>query len=157
MKCWLGTNLVGIANVDVAGQWRVEESRFGPGTYSFIGRVQDRAGNVSPFSSALTVTVSGNLTAPSVPTLVPQSDLGLSNIDLITSHTTPTFVGISEPNAPIQLLANDTIVGIGPPTQQAAGALRWPTRWPKALIPSRLKQRTRLETLHRLPRFDSDN
>ncbi len=108
-----GTNLIGIANVDFAGQWRIDESHLGPGTHSFSARVKDRAGNVSPFSSALTVTIGGELTPPSVPTLVPESDLGWSNTDLITSQAKPTFVGTAEPKAAIQILANDRVVGSG--------------------------------------------
>jgi hypothetical protein len=113
VELFVGTNLVGIANADVAGQWRIDETRLGPGTFSFLGRVKDRAGNLSSFSAPLTITIGGQLVSPSQPTLSPQSDLGLSNNDLITSETKPTFVGTSEANTPIQLLANDVVVGTG--------------------------------------------
>jgi large repetitive protein len=121
VEVFIGTNVVGIVNVDVSGQWKIDESRLGPGTYSFMARVKDRAGNASPFSSALTLTISGKVSPPSAPALLPQSDLGLSSADLITSQTRPTFAGTAEAGATIQLLANNTVIGTG--AADAAG--RW--------------------------------
>jgi hypothetical protein len=113
VELFLGTNVVGVANVDSTGHWVIEEGRLGSGTYQLTARAQDRAGNIAGFSPALTVTIAGGLVAPSAPVLAPESDLGLSATDRVTSQQKPVFSGTSEANALIQILANDTPVGTG--------------------------------------------
>jgi subtilisin-like proprotein convertase family protein len=48
---------------------------------------------------------------PPAPQLTPSSDSGTSNSDHITNVTTPTFFGTGEPNAQVQLYANNVLVG----------------------------------------------
>lgn len=63
----------------------------------------DVVGNVSVPSAGLTITIDS--TAPSAPTLqlTTASDSGSSNSDGITNDTTPTFEGVAEPSAKVQL------------------------------------------------------
>ena len=113
VELFAGTNRVAIANVDITGQWTAEEAQLGPGSYVMTARVTDRAGNVSSFSDAMTMTIVNTLTAPSAPELAYESDVGLSTSDGVTSETKPTFIGTADPGIQIQLLANDNVVGTG--------------------------------------------
>jgi hypothetical protein len=73
----------------------------------------DQAGNESPLSSALAITIdtTGPAAAPGAPVLAPASDSGTPG-DGITSDSTPTFTGAgAEPNRIVRLYANEREVG----------------------------------------------
>ena len=86
------------------------------GVSAFTTTFTDPNGNESVASPALTVTV--DATAPTAPAAAPDlddaSDTGVSNIDDITSDTTPTVSGTgATPNDTVTLYADGVSVGTG--------------------------------------------
>jgi hypothetical protein len=78
-------------------------SSLADGVYSFSATATDPAGNVSPVSLSLSVTIATVAPKPSKPVLHPDSDSGLSNSDSITNVTLPTFTGICNQNETVKL------------------------------------------------------
>ena len=94
------------------------------GTYLYTTRQTDLAGNVSPISVALSVTIDTTVALPSVPDLTDASDTGVSITDNITSVTSPIFtIASGEAGATIQLMRNGIVVAtwIGPGNVQDTG------------------------------------
>lgn len=82
------------------------------GLHTYAVRAIDPAGNIDPTPASYNWTV--DTTAPAIPLapdLTPTSDTGVSNTDDITGDTTPTFIGIAEPNSVVELFANWVSVG----------------------------------------------
>ena len=67
-----GTTAVGSGTASAAGAWSITSSVLAPGTHSFTATAADTAGNLSPASKALSVTIN-----PSAP--VSASTLGLAS------------------------------------------------------------------------------
>ncbi|MCE7996353.1 MAG: T9SS type B sorting domain-containing protein [Roseivirga sp.] len=102
--------------VDGDGNWEfdpVGEGTFtlDEGVHTYTATTTDAAGNVSEVSADFDVTV--DLTAPAAPAvdLVASSDSGTSDTDDITNDITPTVQGVSEANAPIEILVDGSSVG----------------------------------------------
>ncbi len=76
-------------------------------THNITALAIDLAGNVSPYSSALSVTI-GSTTpaAPGTPDLASGSDSGVSNTDNITKVTSPQFTGTCTDGDKINLSSN---------------------------------------------------
>src|SRR5205807_500444 len=89
-----GSTLRGTAAADGSGSWTITiTSTLTSGTYSITATATDAAGNVSPASGALSVTIDTGGNAPSPPDLTAASDTGSSNTDNLTSNSTPPFTG----------------------------------------------------------------
>ena len=92
------------------------------GVYSYTARQVDLAGNLSPQSGPLAVTIDTTApTAPGVPHLQAASDTGASSTDNYTAATSPVFdVAPAEPAAAVNLYRDGTLVatrtGPGPLT-----------------------------------------
>lgn len=88
-----------------AGSWTLDIS-LAAGVHSLTTKATDIAGNVSSASGALSVTVDTSAPAtPSVPSLAPTDDTGLSDSDDITKNTTGlTFFGTGENDSVVELL-----------------------------------------------------
>jgi large repetitive protein len=108
---------VGVAMVDGSGNWTITSSALAEGTYSFIARVVDAAGNPGPISSGLTVTIDTTGLAVSAPDMTAGTDTGSSSTDDITADATPTFTGTTEPGAIVQLFIDNA--GNGDPLDPA--------------------------------------
>ena len=115
-------NVVGTADIDSAtGQYVVQPANpLSNGSFTFVVRVIDRAGNPSDPSSPLTVQILQ--VTPQAPTLrlLPQDDSGLIG-DNITNVTTPRLEGQGVPGLFVQLIDIDgtitgTVGGIITPT-----------------------------------------
>jgi hypothetical protein len=105
------------------------------GTYTYTARQVDLAGNESPVSAGLKVTIQlRTVPSPSAPDLLPASDSGVSNMDNITNVVRPSFnvTTAPPPGETVQLLralvgAKDYgVVGSrsGPGTVQDNGPVR---------------------------------
>jgi hypothetical protein len=97
------------------GTWTITPlSALTNGTYSITAKTMDVAGNLSPASGILSVTV--NTTAPAAPTtpdMQAASDTGLLSTDNITGDTTPTFTGKAEAGSTVTLFDGTTEIGTG--------------------------------------------
>jgi DNA-binding beta-propeller fold protein YncE/subtilisin-like proprotein convertase family protein len=125
---FLYRNGVQVASLTSASSGNVVIQDLGPltnGTYSYTASQTDAAGNVSPISAALNVTiVTGPVTfVPGTPHLQAGSDSGPSNSDDITNVTAPYF-----DEAPVQfgvtveLIRDGTVVN----TRSGPGAIQDP-------------------------------
>ncbi len=113
---------IGSAMVDSSGNWIITSSVLNEGMHTITAKVTDAAGNISPGSSGLNVTIDTTAPAkPSMPDLSPISDSGSSDTDNVTNVTTPVISGISLPDAMITL--TDLVSGlIGTAVSDGSGA-----------------------------------
>ncbi|MBD2091003.1 DUF4347 domain-containing protein [Microcoleus sp. FACHB-1515] len=104
---------IGSSTVSSSG-WTVTASstlteRIHPITATFI----DRAGNESNLSNVFNLDL--RTTAPVAPSVAPSlsvlSDRGISDVDGITTDTTPTFSGTGTASSTVQVLADATVLG----------------------------------------------
>ena len=113
---------IGSGVTDATGAWSVTTRILADGTYALIARQTDVAGNVSPESVALFVTI--DTTPPPAPVAAPDltagSDSGLSQADNITRVVLPAFTGQVDSNTLVEILSDGAVVGSG--FADAAGA-----------------------------------
>ena len=95
--------LIGSATADgTTGEWTITSIALAEGNHSITATATDVAGNVSPISAALAITI--DITDPGVPVITGiTEDTGTSNTDGVTSDNTPTVNGTSEANALIKI------------------------------------------------------
>ncbi|MEE2730745.1 MAG: Ig-like domain-containing protein [Pseudomonadota bacterium] len=105
--------VVGSATADGSGNWSVTASVLSAGSHNLTVTATDAVSNVSPASTALTITIDTTAPGtPSTPDLAAGSDTGTANNDNITSDTTPTFTGTAEANSTVTLISSvDGAVG----------------------------------------------
>jgi len=81
------------------GTWSITTStltgNFSGTDHTLTATATDEAGNTSPSSSGLTVTIDTGVNAPATPDLAAGSDSGASSTDDITNDQTPQFTGSS--------------------------------------------------------------
>ena len=106
---------------DLGRLWSLTTAALSDGGHSLTARATDIAGNISPASSALVVTI--DATPPAQPTinLVDGSDSGASNTDDITTDNTPTLDGEAETGSTVQVLEGTTVLE----TVTAGAGNRW--------------------------------
>jgi hypothetical protein len=106
----LGTSAVtntGGAGTVANGHWTINSPTLSEGTHTLTVKVVDPAGNVSlPLSQQ--VVIDTVVLPPSVPDLLPVYDSGTSNTDNVTTVSSLSFSGTSEPGAAIKLYDNGT-------------------------------------------------
>jgi CSLREA domain-containing protein len=108
-----GPVLAGTGTPDGSGNWSIPSSALTDGTYIMTAVATDTAGNVSPASPSLSVTIDTQPPAPpSTPALNPADDSGTVG-DNITNKNTPNFTGTAEANSFVQLFAGVNLVGSG--------------------------------------------
>ncbi len=88
-----GSTSLGTTTADNLGAWSFTSLDLDDGAHVLTAKQTDKAGNLSPASTALTVTIDNHEDAPAAPDLTAASDTGASNTDDITTDTTPTFTG----------------------------------------------------------------
>jgi Bacterial Ig-like domain/Domain of unknown function (DUF4114)/HNH/Endo VII superfamily toxin with a SHH signature/FG-GAP-like repeat len=108
-----GDDKLGEGIADSTGKWNIElESPLPEGVSTLHTVMTDLAGNISPASRPLVVTV--DQTPPAAPTnlvLVAPSDTGSSNSDRLTQDLSPTIAGNAEPGHLVQLFWGEKVVG----------------------------------------------
>lgn len=102
------------------GTWTITSSALGNGAHSITAVAVDAAGNSSPPSGALSITIDTSVSAPSQPDMDTASDSGTYNSDNITTETAPVFSGTAEQGALVTLYYGGTN-SIGTDTADSSG------------------------------------
>jgi hypothetical protein len=114
-----GTVDVGTATVGGDGAWSVTAAALAAGPHMLTATQTEVAGNVSPVSSTLDLTIDTSIpAAPAGLTLAPSSDSGVQGDD-ITSVTTPTITGTGTQGDSVILY--DGTIDVGTATVGADG------------------------------------
>jgi len=117
VEIYEGDTLLGYGYADAGGSWSVgvdAAHALLDGTHALTVRQVDRAGNQSPASAPLTVTVDATVAALDAPRLADGHDTGASATDKLTRETRPILEGGgAEAGAGVKLLWGDTLVGFG--------------------------------------------
>ena len=106
-----GATVVATTTADATGAWRVATATLADGAHHLTATVTDAAGNTSPPSAALVVTVDTAAPAAAAPLLDAGSDSGRANADGITNDTTPTITGSTEAGATVKVFDGATQIG----------------------------------------------
>ena len=112
--------LVGMVKADSEGNWSLDYTsvQLPDGLHTLSAKATDTAGNQSPESASLTLTI--DTQAPELPVLSGISDdTGASAADSITADTTLIYVGTAEPDSLVSVLLDGTLAGTA--TADAAG------------------------------------
>jgi hypothetical protein len=108
---FVGATAIGVAAADTGGMWSFAVGPFGEGVHSLSVRATDRAGNESTASGMLVVQI--DLSPPEVPAppaLV--DDTGVAG-DNRTNVRRPSFTGIADPLARVELAIGNELIGSG--------------------------------------------
>jgi hypothetical protein len=101
-----GTTVLG-TDTATGGTWSITSSALSGGSHSLTAKATDAAGNVSPASAALSVTIDVTApVAPATPVLDSASDTGSSNSDNLTNASSLTFTGTAETGSSVTLTSN---------------------------------------------------
>lgn len=108
-----GITLLGSTLADGDGNWTFQPTQaLADGVHSFTVKATDVAGNASPASAALQVTIDSTpADAPTGLALEAASDSGVSASDRITNDTTPVITGKAVANATVKLYDGATLLG----------------------------------------------
>ncbi|MHA4869793.1 Ig-like domain-containing protein [Duganella sp. PWIR1] len=106
-----GATEIGKAVANAAGVWSITSSKLADGVHQLSAIAADLAGNVSPASAALAVTVDTGAPVAAAPLLAAGSDSGDSSSDNITNIVTPTVGGATEAGATVALYDGTALVG----------------------------------------------
>ena len=87
------------------------------GSYQFYVTIENDAGDTSGNSPPLNVTIQTTPQAPTAPTLKPETDLGFSNSDNITSDSTPSIIGTISPTTSFKVYIDLSLIHISEPTR----------------------------------------
>ncbi len=121
-------NSLGETNANGQGDWSftvAEGQALADGDRSITARATDSAGNASPASEALSVTI--DTRKPGVPTrvdLIPASDSGSSDADDVTSDNTPAFDVTAEPDSTVRIYRGDEQTPLGSARADGSGVAR---------------------------------
>ena len=87
------STVMGSAIADLSGAWSIVTSTLSNGAHTLTAKQADQAGNISPVSQALVVTIDTAVAAPNALDLAALSDSGASSTDNVTNDATPTMNG----------------------------------------------------------------
>jgi hypothetical protein len=115
VRIYEGAKVIGYGYANDDSTWRAtinDGDKLSDGVHHLTVTQRDRAGNESPVSATLDITIDTIApAAPSAPVLAAGSDSGAAG-DGITSDSTPTFSGSgAEPGRTVRLYANEREVG----------------------------------------------
>ncbi len=112
-----GDALLGSGYADANGDWEVTVEAgkaLGEGTHQLTVRQTDMAGNLSPASAPLGVTIDTTVAVLAAPRLAAGYDTGSSATDNLTRENRPVFAGSgAEAGATIKLMVGSTVLGLG--------------------------------------------
>ena len=121
-------NSLGETDANGQGDWSftvADGQALADGDRSITARATDSAGNASPASEALSVTI--DTEKPGAPTeidLIPASDTGESDTDDVTSDNTPAFDVTAEPDSTVRIYKGDDPSPLGSATADGSGVAR---------------------------------
>ena len=102
------------SGIATSGSYSITTTVLSAAVHNITAKATDLAGNVSPASAGLAVTVlPQSALVPSRPDLTTASDSGTSNTDNATSITTPTFAGTAEAGSTVTVFSDGVSVGSG--------------------------------------------
>jgi hypothetical protein len=117
-----GTTVIATTTAAGDGSWSVASTTLAEGVHTITAKATDAAGNVSPASAGLAVTIDlGAPSAPSAPDLATANDSGSSSTDNLTNDTTALFSGDAEAGATITLYDTDGTTVITTTTANGSG------------------------------------
>lgn len=116
-----GTTVLGSTTAGIGGNWQIASSALAAGEHTLSVKQRDAAGNVSPQSSSLLVTIDNAISAPAAPALASSSDSGTAG-DNRTSVLTPLVTGTAEAYASVTLYASDGVTILGTGSADGEGA-----------------------------------
>ncbi|WP_448208343.1 Ig-like domain-containing protein [Azospirillum sp. sgz302134] len=114
-----GATALGTATMAGPGAWTIAAASLADGVHSLTARATDVAGNTSPGSAALTVTIDTSVPAPGALSLEAGSNSG-STADTLTNVAAPTITGSMAEAGTVVLYDGTTAVGTA--TVAAPGA-----------------------------------
>jgi hypothetical protein len=92
-----------------SGAWNYTSSNLGDGTYAFTATATDLAGNVSPVSAPLNITIDTHIGDVHFSGISP--DTGLKNNDEVTNARNISLFGTADANTTVQLFQNGAAIG----------------------------------------------
>ncbi len=108
-----GATVLGQTTASGAGAWTfTPTTALATGPHTFTARTVDAAGNTSPASGALAVSL--DFVAPAAPVfngITAAGDSGASSTDGITNVATPTFSGTAEVGATVRVIDGGVLLG----------------------------------------------
>nr|WP_282101194.1 Ig-like domain-containing protein [Aeromonas genomosp. paramedia] len=114
-----GTTVLGTTTAALDGSWSITSSALSSGSHTLTAKVTDWAGNVSPASGGLVVTIDTSVAAPVVSAVT--ADNGSSGTDEITNDSTLIINGTAEANSSVQVFRDGVSIG----TTTANGSGNW--------------------------------
>ena len=115
-----GLSTVGTAIVAATGNWSVTTTSLAAGLHSLTATQTDAAGNVSPATAALGLTIDATVpAAPGAPVLASASDSGVAG-DNVTNVTAPVITGAGMAGDTVTLF--DGAIAIGSAVVDGTGA-----------------------------------
>ena len=105
--------VIGETTVSESGKWSIKSDPLDEGSHEITARSTDAVGNVTESEIPLKITIDTEVSTPSKPDLSNDSDTGKSDSDNVTTDTTPTFKGTSDPTTLIELFAGPAVIGTG--------------------------------------------
>jgi hypothetical protein len=119
VKVYDGATLLGSATANGSGVWSYTTTALSNGAHSLTATATDASGNVSPASSAMSITIDSVApVAPSITSFSPDS--GVVG-DHITNVSTVTLTGAAEANSTVKVYDGATLLG----TATANGSGAW--------------------------------
>jgi hypothetical protein len=104
-----GGSAVGTTKASSTGVWSYTSGTLSDGTYAFTATATDLAGNVSPVSTSLTITIRTKIGTPQFTGISP--DTGASSTDQITQARNIVLAGKADAGDPIQLFRGGVSIG----------------------------------------------
>ncbi|MBB3117726.1 Ig-like domain-containing protein [Pseudoduganella violacea] len=118
-----GTTVLGSTTANGSGAWNITSSALSNGTHTVTVKQTDAAGNTSPASAGLSLSIDTSTpAAPPLPALATASDSGTLG-DLITNDSTPTVTGTGTAGHTVTLYDSDGSTVLG--TATVAGNGSW--------------------------------
>ncbi|NEX76513.1 type I secretion C-terminal target domain-containing protein, partial [Aeromonas rivipollensis] len=114
-----GTTALGTSIAALDGSWSITSSALSSGSHTLTAKVTDWAGNASPASGSLVLTIDTTGATPVVSAVT--ADNGSSGTDEITNDSTLIISGTAEANSGIQVFRDGVSIG----TTTANGSGNW--------------------------------
>lgn len=104
VKVYDGTTLIGTVTADGSGRWTLTPATvLSEGTHAITATATDAAGNVSPVSNTVNITIDTRV--PSAPVITDPKD------GTVTNNNTPAISGTAEANSTVKVYDGTTLIG----------------------------------------------